>query len=146
MRAGVQRARRTKAPRKTLPLVFLGENRTEFTMWPFRRKRIVEPPIFWLGPRDPISMPQTYEGVLGIGATGSGKTSTLAHLMLALMRRGAGMLFLTAKADDIDMISALAMMAGRGDDLVEFGPGKPSRLDFLNYELSSPGGSIRTAG
>ncbi|HLN26911.1 MAG TPA: TraM recognition domain-containing protein [Gemmataceae bacterium] len=105
-----------------------------------------EPPLLLLNDFDAITVHQMYEGCLGIGGTGSGKSSTLQHLMLALMQRGAGMLFLTAKGDDYAAIARLAAEAGRAADLVRFAPGEQWRFDFLNYELTSPGGSVQTAG
>jgi hypothetical protein len=112
-------------------------------MWPFTRTRKhTEAPLLWLNDRDGISMHQAYEGIFAIGGTGSGKSSTLQHLMLSLMQRGAGMLFLTAKADDFATIGELAMEAGRESDLVRFAPGERWRFDFLNYELTTPGGPV----
>jgi primosomal protein N' len=78
-----------------------------------------------------LSVHQAFEGVLGIGGTGSGKTTILAWLMQALMARGVGMLILTAKADDFDFIRRLARQSGRLGDLVRFAPDEPWRLDFL---------------
>lgn len=93
---------------------------------------------------DAITLHQAYEGVLGIGSTGSGKTSTLAHLMAALMRQGVGMLILTAKADDFEGIARIARETGRLHDLRRFTVGSRWKLDFLNWELNSPGGSIES--
>ncbi|HEU5458579.1 MAG TPA: TraM recognition domain-containing protein [Terracidiphilus sp.] len=96
--------------------------------------------------RDNLTLHQAFEGILGIGGTGSGKTSTLLHLMLALMLHQCGMLFLTSKKDDYEMIARIARMAGREADLRRFAQEESWRFDFLNYELSSPGGSVQTAG
>lgn len=112
-----------------------------------RKKQLKEQPLLPLTPWDTLSMHQAYEGIFGIGGTGSGKTSTLLHLMLALMQRGCGMLFLTAKGDDYTAIARLATLAGREADLRRFAPDDWSRLDFLNYTLtSSPAGSAVTIG
>lgn len=111
-----------------------------------RKKQPQEPPLLSLTSRDSLTLHQAYEGILGIGGTGSGKTSTLLHLMLALMLHQCGMLFLTSKKDDYEMIARIARMAGREADLRRFAPEEPWRFDFLNYELSSPGGSVQTAG
>lgn len=113
--------------------------------WLKRRRRTQERPLLALTPRDAFTMHQAYEGVLAIGGTGSGKTSTLAHLMAALMSHGAGMLILTAKADDWHGIARIARETGREKDLFRFCPEKPWRFDFLQHELASPGGSITTA-
>src|SRR4051794_2208480 len=110
-------------------------------MWPFTRKQKQPRGLLQLTTHDWLSIHQMYEGVFGIGSIGSGKTTTFAHLMLALMRHGAGMLFLTAKADDFQSIARLAAASDRLDDLVRFAPDDTPRLDFLNHELTSDGGS-----
>ena len=56
------------------------------------------------------------------------------------MRDGAGMLFLTAKADDYETISRLARECGREGDLIRFHPEERWRFDFLNHEINTPGG------
>lgn len=115
-----------------------------FGLW--KRKRSAESPLLWLNDRDTFTLHQAYAGVLGLGGTGSGKSSSLVHLMFALMRRNCGMLFLTAKGDDWLTIQEIARVAHREVDLVRFAPGERWRLDFLNYELKSLGGSVQTAG
>jgi len=92
-----------------------------------------------------LSVHEAYEGVLGIGGTGSGKSSSMAHLMLAMMKRGFGMLILTAKADDYDAICKMAARAGRLPDVRRFSPDEKWRLDFLNYEINGEGGSVAAA-
>lgn len=112
----------------------------------FRRKhRTTEPPLLPLTPWDDLTLAQLFEGVLAMGATGSGKSSTLLHLMLALMRLNVGMLFLTSKRDDYETIARMAKLAKRESALVRFSTDGPWRFDFLNYELSA-GGNLITAG
>jgi hypothetical protein len=116
--------------------------------WAWARQADPEPterPLLYFNDRDTLTLHQAFEGIFAIGGTGSGKSSTLNHLMLEFMERGAGMLFLTAKSDDYATIARLAREAGRETDLIRFAPGEQWRLDFLNYELSSPGGSVGTA-
>jgi energy-coupling factor transporter ATP-binding protein EcfA2 len=115
-------------------------------MWPFKRRQKPEPPLLPLTPWDSLTMHQAYEGILGIGGTGSGKSTTLQHLMLALMEQGAGMSFLTAKGDDYAAIERMAKLVGKDGNLLRFHTGGKLRFDFLNYELSAPGGSLVTAG
>jgi hypothetical protein len=115
------------------------------TAIPVIKPQPAEPPLLMLTEADPLTRHQLYEGVLGIGGTGSGKSSTLAHLQASMMASGAGMLILTAKTDDYLAIEKLARAAGRERDLFRFGPGKPWRFDFLRYELGAPGGSVATA-
>ena len=103
-----------------------------------------DPPLLKLG-ADFLTLHQLYEGVLAIGGTGSGKTSSLAHLMLALMEQGVGMLILTAKGTDYADVARLARMAGREMDLRRFAPGERWKFDFLNYELNRRrGGSVES--
>src|SRR5579864_1418882 len=113
--------------------------------WKRKSTQQPEPSLLWLNGRDAISARQAYEGFCALGGTGSGKSSTLEHLMLALAERQAGMLFLTASNRDFEGIANVARAAGREADLIRFAPGERWRFDFLNYELSSPGGSVATA-
>jgi hypothetical protein len=116
-----------------------------FSRWWRPRSTTRSDVLLQLTPRDALTRHQAYEGVLGLGSTGSGKSSTLQQLMAALMLRGAGMLVLTAKADDFAAIAKVANETGRGHDLRRFAPGEPWRFDFLNHELSGPGGSVQAA-
>ncbi|MCE9564621.1 MAG: TraM recognition domain-containing protein [Planctomycetes bacterium] len=104
-----------------------------------------EPPLLWITPNDPLTLHQAYEGILAMGGTGSGKSSTFAHLLRALMERDVGMLILTAKASDASEILAVARSAGREGDVRLFEPGGPFRFNFLDFELNSRGGSIASA-
>lgn len=115
-------------------------------MFGYRRtpKPLPEPVCLQVSRRDAISFHQLFEGVLAMGGTGSGKSTTMAHLMAAIMRRGTGMLFLTAKITDMEAIRKIATAAGRLDDLIEFAPGR-GRFDPITYELNCRGGSIQAA-
>jgi hypothetical protein len=105
----------------------------------------IDPALLMLTPKDPLTSHQAYEGVFAVGGTGSGKSSTLAHLMAAYMKRRAGMLILTANVEDFAHVLKLARENGRGADVIRFSPGGEYRFDFLNHELTSPGGSVATA-
>jgi TraM recognition site of TraD and TraG len=115
-------------------------------MWPFRKKRKPIPvchavsPLMRLTDRDHVSRHQAFQGILAMGSTGSGKTSTLAYLMLGMFRTGFGMLFLPAKGTDVHSIVQLARLAGREHELRIFRPNSGFVFDFLSYELNSPGG------
>jgi TraM recognition site of TraD and TraG len=102
--------------------------------------------VMWLTPTDPLTIRQCREGVFAIGVIGGGKSSTLEHLQAALMKRGTGMLILTAAASDFAQVSKVAKRCGREEDLRRFAPDEAYRFDFLNFELCSVGGSIATAG
>lgn len=113
-------------------------------MWLFRKRK---PGILQLSRNDWITIGQLAEGGLAIGGTGSGKSSSLMHLMRALMRSGAGMLFLTAKVDDYEAIRRLARMEGREADLIRFAPDADPFycFDFLDFEINAPGGGVASA-
>lgn len=99
----------------------------------------------WLNDTDAIRMgDDVFSGVLACGGTGAGKTTIMSILMAALMAWGCGMLLLTAKRDDFEMICRLAEETGRLDDIREFAPGKGC-FDFLTHELLSDGGGVQTA-
>ncbi|CAN5265740.1 hypothetical protein BH10PLA2_BH10PLA2_00890 [soil metagenome] len=99
--------------------------------------------LLCLNDTDYITLHQMYEGVLGMGAVGSGKSTVLAHLQAALMARGAGMVILTASESDYPQIQKMAEQLGREDDLIRFAPGEGWRFDFLNWMLDN--GSVAEA-
>jgi energy-coupling factor transporter ATP-binding protein EcfA2 len=107
-------------------------------LWPFARKR-QEPPgvMLWLNDKDYITKHQLYEGVLGIGATGSGKTTVLAHIQAALMASGAGMVILTASEGDWYQVALMAAGLGRYDDVIRVAPDASAQFDFLNWILAN---------
>lgn len=113
-------------------------------MWPFRRKMMNEQECLRITERDAITYHQLFEGVLGIGGIGSGKTTTMAHLMAAIMRRGHGMLILTSKSTDIDDIRRIAERECRLHDVIEVAPGKAC-FDPITHELTCRGGSVAAA-
>lgn len=105
-----------------------------------------EPAVLQLTPHDAISLHQCYEGLLITGGIGSGKTSGPGnHLLRGLLRSGAGFVIIAAKTDDYEMIRRVCEQEGRSADLRRFGPGSEARFDFLNFELSSKGGSVQSA-
>ncbi|MGH0028488.1 MAG: type IV secretory system conjugative DNA transfer family protein [Myxococcota bacterium] len=73
-------------------------------------------------------------GTVILGGPGSGKTSaSAAKILEALLRAGAGGIYLTVKADDAAHLLALAERTGRSRDVVLFGPRHSARFNFLNY-------------
>jgi hypothetical protein len=80
------------------------------------------------------------EGLLILGATGSGKSSgsgaTIARAMLAA---GFGGLVLTAKPGERAVWERTMQQCGRQGDLLVFGPPEPLRFGFLDYELQRKG-------
>lgn len=94
-----------------------------------------------------LSLHDACSGVLVMGGTGSGKTTGPGEQMASgLLKHGAGVLVLTAKVDEAARWQRYAEQAGRAADFLRVYPGGPHRLDFLNDELSSPGGDCVTAG
>ncbi len=80
--------------------------------------------------RDGISMHQAYEGSFSpSGELDRGKSSTLQHLMLALMRCNSNAVP-HRQGRDFATIAKLAMEVGRGADLVRFAPEEDWRFDF----------------
>jgi len=83
----------------------------------------------WLTARD------AFEGVLGLGATGSGKTSACGRLIKhAYLRAGWSGLVLCAKDDEAASWVETARECGRSKDLIIFN--KESEFNFLDYELA----------
>lgn len=104
------------------------------------------PPYLALGPNDGLREDDLYLGTFLLGATGSGKSSTLAHLLFAAMTRGWGMLILPAKGTDKADYLRLAQEAGRAGDVRVVGPGSGERFDFLNEAVCGAGGIEAGAG
>jgi len=81
-----------------------------------------------------------FEGVLILGATGSGKTSGSGATMAeAFLRAGFGGLILTVKTDEAEHWRKLCAHCGREKDLVVVRPGGDWRLNLLAYEAQRPG-------
>ncbi len=80
-------------------------------------------------------------GICITGRSGSGKTSSSGtEIALAiLMSMKSGGLILAAKPEDRHMWQAMFDKAGRGDDLLVFGPDTPLRFNFLAYVLAMGG-------
>lgn len=111
-------------------------------MWSIRKKED-ERVCLRVTDRDAITPHQLCEGVLAMGGVGSGKTTTLRHLMARIMRMNAGMLILTAKSTDMDDVLSVARKEGREKDVIELSPGKGHCFDPFSYEVNCKGGSIQ---
>ena len=88
-----------------------------------------------------ITWADTVEGILSLGATGSGKSSGPGkHLAIAMLKAQYGFCILCAKPDEKDRWVGYAKSAGREKDLVIFNK-QASNLEFnfLKYELERPG-------
>lgn len=81
-------------------------------------------PIINLSRRDQFKIRDLAESLIGLGQTGSGKSSSLLFLLaMALMRIKAGVIILVAKAEEVPFWKKIAAENGRADDVIEFGPG-----------------------
>jgi type IV secretory pathway TraG/TraD family ATPase VirD4 len=122
--------------------------------WNRQRKKPVElsrfdprRPLLYLSPCDPIFLADCYTGFSVLGGTGSGKTSSLAHLALALMKIGSGFVWACAKPEEIHLVRRIARAAGRENDVVVFGEdvdGKLTdrRFNAIDYEGKRAGGTL----
>jgi hypothetical protein len=102
--------------------------------WPLRRA------LLPLSRRDRFTIGNAVENVLIVGGIGSGKTSGSGFaLAMAYLRAGFGLLVLCAKSDEPKLWRRYCQLAGRLDDLIEFGPQAPWRFNPLAFELGRPG-------
>ena len=113
-------------------------------MWPFHRQRKyprnLATPLLTFSKYDDFTLGDSLEGVLVLGATGSGKsTGSGKTLALSYLAAGFGGLVLTAKSDERKLWESYCKAAGRLKDLRIFSPSHPLRFNFLDYELTRPG-------
>ena len=84
-----------------------------------------------------------FEGVQVFGGTGSGKSSGSGRaLAKAYLKAGMGGLVLTAKNDELNEWTELALESGRLDDLISFSPDNEFRFNFMEYELKRSGSAV----
>ena len=99
--------------------------------------------VLYLGEGEETSawtLRNSFEGVLILGAPGSGKTSgSGATLAEAYLRTGFGGLVLTVKKDEAEHWRKLCERSGRGDDFIAVSLGGPWKLNLLAYEAQRPG-------
>lgn len=94
---------------------------------------------------DSIRLRDASEGILIMGATGSGKSSgpgkEVAH---SLLRAGAGGLVLCAKPGEARQWLAWIEQIGRSSDVIHIRPGSGRfKFNFINYEINRPDGGGR---
>ena len=86
------------------------------------------------------------EGVLILGAVGSGKTSgSGAAIASALLLAGYGGLVLTAKSDEAKRWLRLCERTGRAQDCIHVTPGTDHKLNVFQYEVQRPGKRVSVA-
>ncbi|MFO0812113.1 MAG: hypothetical protein U0796_02775 [Gemmatales bacterium] len=85
-------------------------------------------------------------GILAIGMTGSGKSSTFSLLARAMLEsRDCSMLVLTGKPSDTPDWQRLWKGLQRQVDFIHVHPDSGHRINLLHYELSRPGGTVQSA-
>ncbi|MDX2199509.1 MAG: TraM recognition domain-containing protein [Phycisphaerae bacterium] len=99
----------------------------------------LDQPLLMLSPQDAWTIRDALEGTIGLGATGSGKTSgSGCPIALAMLRAGFGGTVLTAKRGERELWESYCRATGRLGDLRVIGDGKLC-FNFLNYEAKRPG-------
>lgn len=87
-----------------------------------------------------ISWADSVEGILMIGATGSGKSSGPGkHTAMSMLKAGYGFCVLCAKPEERGMWEAYTKAAGREKDLVVFNKESGLQFNFLQYDLQRKG-------
>jgi type IV secretory pathway TraG/TraD family ATPase VirD4 len=102
------------------------------------------------GAGDWLTLGDLFTGIGVFGATGSGKTSSLATIAHALMVMDCGFVWMAAKSDEIQLVTRIAAKAGRSADLIVIGDDangvlSPHRFNPLAYEagiVSTGTGSV----
>ncbi len=102
-------------------------------------------PLLMLTPQDAFTVGHAVEGVHISGGNGSGKTSGPGQALIkAYMRAGMGMLVLTAKPGEYELIRRYAEETNCAKRVIRFAPEEPWRFNFLAYlqKLPSRGGGL----
>ena len=104
-------------------------------------------PLIEWGDGLPWTLKRSFEGVLIMGATGSGKTSgSGATIAETFLRSGFGGLVMTAKTDEAERWQRLCAHSGREGDFVAVRRGGDWKLNVLAYEAQRPGQGAGLAG
>ena len=90
---------------------------------------------------DWLTLGDMFTGLAVFGASGSGKTSSLASLASWLMELDCGFVWLCAKPDEVHLVHRIARAAGREEDIVVIGEDidgtlTPHCFNPLEYETS----------
>ncbi len=95
----------------------------------------LDTPVFRLPTHDEWTVADTCQGVLILGATGSGKSSGSADaLALKMLRLGAGGLVLCVKVGEADYWQEIAALTGRQNDLIRVTEAEHG-FNVFEYEL-----------
>lgn len=98
-------------------------------------------PLFRFSTGDVYDIRAAVSGTLGLGGSGSGKTSALEYLLAVSMLKEAqcGALVFAAKPNVLRLWTDYCREANRLGDLVVVEPHGRYTLNFLDYELNRPG-------
>lgn len=95
---------------------------------------------------DPLTLHQCYEGILGTGGVGSGKTTSwFADIARGLLNAEAGGVVLTAKLDEAERWLNYAKQTRRSGDVRLIQPGSGYCCDPLLVEMTASGGTVESA-
>jgi type IV secretory pathway TraG/TraD family ATPase VirD4 len=83
-----------------------------------------------------LCIKDTFEGVVFLGATGSGKSSAARTLNLSLLKHGYTILVACVKTGEADDWEQLAAVAGRSHDFIRFRPGGEYRFNPFTGETN----------
>lgn len=96
--------------------------------------------LFSFSKKDDLTIGRSCEGILIMGATGSGKSSASGRTIArSYLSAGYGGLVLCAKSDETRAWQRYCEEMGRSDDLIIFSPEQPWRFNFLDFELQRKG-------
>jgi type IV secretory pathway TraG/TraD family ATPase VirD4 len=92
---------------------------------------------------DWLTLGDLFTGLAVFGATGSGKTSSLAMLAYILMKLECGFVWMCVKPDEIHLVRRIARAAGREEQIIVIGQDTdgritPHRFNPLQYEADAP--------
>jgi len=121
-----------------LPVLWLRRRR--------KRRRLAQHKdvLFQWTPNDPFRVQDLLDGgVLCLGRSGSGKTSSSGRVMAReiIANRNSCGLITAAKPEDVHFFQRLFAQAKRTDDLIVFDSKGEARCNFVNEALSHGGGS-----
>ncbi|MCB9918576.1 MAG: type IV secretory system conjugative DNA transfer family protein [Planctomycetes bacterium] len=109
-------------------------------LWPKRRRDArqqwdLSTPLLSLSQSDHWTIRDSYAGMLILGATGSGKSSSSGSLLArSMLAAGYGMLVLVAKPEEREIWTRYCEETGRLGDLLFFSADGNLRFNFLAYE------------
>jgi hypothetical protein len=92
-------------------------------------------PLVWLNKFDALSPYDLFEGCQVVGASGSGKTSSAAHILRALFRANFGGIVLCAKPGEFEHVYRIAQETGAERRVVRFAPEEAWRYNPFAFEL-----------